>query len=313
MPGAPSAPAAPIAPAARFAPTASAAPIAPRATPAGAPGYGCRCVGAPARTSRRYAACTRNPQSTIRGKPYETMNMVMPLTEFTEEIFGYRTTKSNLLWPSRILPSGQTVHGRVLNLEKNKLVEFSPSNWHEVQPWEGARGVLLLYTPRTTKLQNEHYVELKNAGFAIEKNSIDSEDVVEDVVTDEVVMKRFDVPEVNEMIQAFIEMDDLDLLDLSSGSRPTPVPRATIKKSEVQCTHDIESILQDLEARGKAFEVTHTVSFNDVKKNIAKWYGSAVKEFTDLKDKKESIQSYTSGGTSRRDARLYHAREYLIR
>ena len=137
--------------------------------------------------------------------------------------------------------------------------------------------------------------------------------MVEDVVTDEVVMKRFDVPEVNEMIQAFIEMDDLDLLDLSSGSRPTPVPRATIKKSEVQCTHDIESILQDLEARGKAFEVTHTVSFNDVKKNIAKWYGSAVKEFTDLKDKKESIQSYTSGGTSRRDARLYHAREYLIR
>ncbi|CAE7830743.1 TY5A [Symbiodinium sp. CCMP2592] len=211
----------------------------------------------------------------------ETSNMVLPLTEF---VGGNLWIQDGDADPSvaieKELPNGKQVLGRVLNLEKNKLVEFSPSQWHEVQPWDGDRVVMLLYTPRTSKLQDEHYEELQKAGFVIDKASASTNDPTEDEEDGEAMIKRFEVNEVIEMIQAFIEVDELDFLDFNSRTRERALPRTTMKKTEVQCTPNIEEILHDLEVSGKPLEVTHTISLGDVKKNISKWYDSAVKEFT---------------------------------
>ncbi|CAE7753847.1 RE1 [Symbiodinium sp. CCMP2592] len=221
----------------------------------------------------------------------ETSNMVLPLTEF---VGGNLWIQDGDADPSvaieKELSNGKQVLGRVLNLEKNKLVEFSPSQWHEVQPWDGDRVVILLYTPRTSKLQDEHYEELQKAGFVIDKASASTNDPAEDEEDGEAMIKRFEVNEVIEMIQAFIEVDELDFLDFNSRTRERALPRTTIKKTEVQCTPNIEEILHDLEVSGKPLEVTHTISLGDVKKNISKWYDSAVKEFTNLRDKKKAFK-----------------------
>ena len=221
----------------------------------------------------------------------ESVNMVIPLSEFKEG--GLWVQDDEVQFPhvvEKITPSGQTLLGRVLELQTGKVVEFSPHRWHEVQPWEGERIVLLLYTPRATKLQDEHFEELKEAGFVIDKNSVDLDNIQDEEEMDEVTFKKLGVQEPDEAIQAFIEIDDYDLLNPILKADPPSIPRATLRKSEVQYTQDIESILQDLEVKGKPLEVTHTVSLNDVKKNIAKWYGSAVKEFTNLKDKKKAFK-----------------------
>ena len=83
------------------------------------------------------------------------------------------------LWREE-LPNGSKIAGQMVELKKENLVEFAPSLWHEVQPWEGDRLVMLMYTPRATKLQNEHYEDLQKLGFVIEKEEGNQDDFDEE-------------------------------------------------------------------------------------------------------------------------------------
>ena len=55
--------------------------------------------------------------------------------------------------------------GVVHELEKGKPLTFSPRRWHEVQPWEGSRLVMALYTPRVNTMHQVDREALEGLGF----------------------------------------------------------------------------------------------------------------------------------------------------
>ena len=109
----------------------------------------------------------------------------------------------------------------------------------------------------------------------------------------------------DEQALAFVEIEDGDLFP--EGAREIPYGergghldllleqdvrsqlKRMVKKAEVQYTHNIEALLKEHENSGKPLEVTHTVSLNEVKKDIEKWRESALKEFSNLKDVKRAF------------------------
>ena len=219
-----------------------------------------------------------------------TMNMVLPLTDFEGGdlwVCDPQDTSSTTI--ERELPIGQRVKGKLLELSKENLVEFNPSLWHEVQPWKGDRLVLLAYTPRASKLQEDLIQELKDAGFVIGKEIMDCKGVLVEE-EEKVEINKIEVKDEVEQLPAFVEFDEWKPEDHLSTTPDQFLPKALIKKSEVQYTQNIEQVLRDLRTRGEVLEVTHTVSLADVKKNLSEWYDSAVKEYTNLKDKKKAFK-----------------------
>ncbi|CAE7251196.1 putative transposon protein [Symbiodinium microadriaticum] len=221
-----------------------------------------------------------------------TVEEVIKIFEKLEELgdTDFRTTRKS---PMTSWFSGAFVHGgkagRILELEKEKLVEFVPSRWHEVQPWKGERLVLLAHTPRASKLQDDHISELQNVGFTIDKVIVRGEGALVEE-EERVDINKFEVMNGGEPHQAFVEVEELDW-ELPSSSTPTQLlPKALIKKTEVQYTQNIEQVLHDLRAKGEVLEITHTVNLADVKKNLGDWYDSAVKEYTNLKDGKKAFK-----------------------
>ncbi|CAE7359094.1 GIP, partial [Symbiodinium sp. CCMP2456] len=80
-------------------------------------------------------------------------NYVLPLHDFEKGALWVQDDDVNEHdGVEKELPSGKKVKGRLIEMEKGRPVYFSPRKWHEVQPWVGERLVLLLYTPRATKL-----------------------------------------------------------------------------------------------------------------------------------------------------------------
>ena len=81
--------------------------------------------------------------------------------------------------------------------------------------------------------------------------------------------------------KTFLEIDDNDLLSNVRGlekgtttttqSEPSCSLRRMIKKSEVQYTQDIESILEQCIQKKQPLDATHTVSLQDVKRNLDAW------------------------------------------
>ena len=192
------------------------------------------------------------------------------------------------------------------------MVSFSPRLWHEVQPWKGERLVLLLYTPRSTKLPLEAVDILTEAGFNLDPASLAAPD--EDTEGDQECdglsafsgarVKTIVAETVTKCGYAFVEIEDADLFQAEpfgvqhessteglgqSLLCPTSHLKKIVKKAEVQYTPNIEDILGEIEQRGGQLEVTHTVSLADVKRNIEKWRSSALKEFTNLTKTKKAF------------------------
>ena len=102
-----------------------------------------------------------------------SQNYVLPLREFKEgQLWVQNEEETNHEGTERTLPNGKVIYGNLLEMTKGKVVGFSPRGWHEVQPWTGERLVLLLYTPRATKLSAEGVETLQRAGFNVDPKTI---------------------------------------------------------------------------------------------------------------------------------------------
>ncbi|OLP97454.1 Copia protein [Symbiodinium microadriaticum] len=203
----------------------------------------------------------------------------------------------------KILPNGKKVSGKILEMQVGKPVEFRPRVWHEVQQWEGDRLVMLLYTPRGTKLKDQEVEELKNVGFDVHPDSlvnVDEEEEEEEVKIKTASVGAMEFLEVDseqlvyeevsedEFFSPQLERDEEHDRVLSLGDSNVHV-RRMLKKAEIQYTPDIENILSNLDEKGLPLEVTHNVSLSDVRKNIGKWKESALKEYRNLTEVKKAF------------------------
>ena len=200
---------------------------------------------------------------------------------------------------TKTLSNGKEISGRLLELEVGRRIEFTPRVWHEVQPWVGDRLVMLLFTPRTSKLSKESVDELNNAGFNVHvPPEGQDEQVSEEEEEIEPIVKAIHIDSGIDL--GFVEINDEEFFP-SHGTGEAQTSgllvnkdneiniRKLLEKAEVHYTPDIENILENLVKSGKTLEVTHNVCLADVRKNLVKWRPSAKKEFENLKDAKQAF------------------------
>ena len=223
-----------------------------------------------------------------------SMNVVLPLSSFqggglwlqNEEVQEEKQV-------SRTLPSGRTVNGELVELEKGNPLEFRPNIWHEVQPWEGDRVVFLMYTPRASKLSREHAQQLEDCGFVIDYDSLgmveeEEEDEFENAEGAVAKLHTIRMHHSPDPLTAFVEVEE-EKFSVDKEERNMMRSVAKLRKAEVQYTPNIEDLLEPLDKEQKSLEVTHNVSLKDVKKNLPKWVESARKEYHNLKDNKRAF------------------------
>ena len=100
-------------------------------------------------------------------------NYVLPLTNFGGgSLWVQEDVIEDGCGETRTTPTGKQVAGRMLAMKKGEITSFPPRRWHQVQPWEGDRVVMLLYTPRATKLAKEAVEELLEFGFNVDDDSL---------------------------------------------------------------------------------------------------------------------------------------------
>ncbi|CAE7386892.1 RE1, partial [Symbiodinium sp. KB8] len=203
--------------------------------------------------------------------------------------------------------SGQEVRGRLHPMRQGEPVMFSPRRWHEVQQWEGDRVMLMLYTPRATKLAEKDAATLEEFGFPLDRKALDrdpeelDEGETEKSLQEEPKLFSVQLQDKLEPI-VFIEVEDEDLFDGEEiGSKAKSLNRivkteaqqaakAINKKAELQYTNNIEEIIKLHEEKGTPLDVTHAVSLQEVKKNLPAWRSSALKEYHNLKDNKRAFE-----------------------
>ena len=208
---------------------------------------------------------------------------------------------------TRCLPSGQEVRGRLHHMARGEPVFFSPRRWHEVQQWEGDRVMMMLYTPRATKLDEKDVARLEDYGFPLDPKSFEKEvgdaEECEANLSLQEEPKLFAVHMKDELPStAFIEIEDEDIFDgekvkysLNNGEKTVQLRaqkslKIINKKAELQYTNNIEEIIKDHVDRGVPLDVTHAVSLQEVKRNLSAWKSSALKEYTNLKDSKRAFE-----------------------
>ena len=223
-----------------------------------------------------------------------SMSVVLPLSSFqggglwlqNEEVQEEKQV-------SRTLPSGRTVNGELVELEKGNPLEFRPNIWHEVQPWEGDRVVFLMYTPRASKLSREHAQQLEDCGFVIDYDSLgmveeEEEDEFENAEDAVAKLHTIRMHHSPDPLTAFVEVEE-EKFFVDKEERNMMRSVAKLRKAEVQYTPNIEDLREVLDKEQKSLEVTHNVSLKDVKKNLPKWVESARKEYHNLKDNKRAF------------------------
>ena len=187
-------------------------------------------------------------------------------------------------------------------MKEGNVIKFSPRDWHEVQPWEGERIVMLMYTQRATKLTSQDVEKLTSHGFVVDPESLkegvsEEKDLGEGVLDHEEVQLR-SLQGEDQPPHAFVEIEE-DLLfsehrtpygeSTQITSTSYPQLRKITKKAEVQYTANIEDVLEDCVKKQQPLDVTHTVSLQEVKRNLSSWKASAVKEYANLKDTKKAF------------------------
>ncbi|CAE7225820.1 GIP [Symbiodinium sp. CCMP2456] len=209
----------------------------------------------------------------------DTFNVVVPLTDFEQ---GNLWVQDDLVEEEKcvlkINQSGEPVKGRILELHKGEATCFQPRKWHEVQPWVGERIVLLMFTPRT-KLRQEDIEKLNEVGFVFKQ--------VAGKDQEEEVMERQE--EERSGTKIYYQEEGITrkwAIRNRAGARLMKM----VKKAEVQCTPDIEKVLADLGEAGQPLQVTHTISLQEVKKNLGAWKDSATKEFRNLVESKNALK-----------------------
>ena len=114
-----------------------------------------------------------------------THNMVMRISSF--EGGGLWAEDADVDEEEKVVKQvpRRDVAGRIILLEEDEAVAFKPKKWHEVQPWTGYRVVLLMYTPRATKLSEADVEQLGDLGFRVNLESLrEPEPVMDDEFKD---------------------------------------------------------------------------------------------------------------------------------
>ena len=195
-------------------------------------------------------------------------NYVLPLQNFENgSLWVQEDDVTDEECVEKALPNGKLLRGKCLEMVTGQAVSFSPRAWHEVQPWSGERLVLLLYTPRATKLHPSGVESLQELGFNVDLQSLvptDDDSDEEEKFADESFIEH--VPQVKSLrgqpqadssTMAFVEIEDDDLFPEGSCKLPhIPQPhrqeflsnqevtgqlKKMVKKAEVQYTHNIEA------------------------------------------------------------------------
>ena len=227
----------------------------------------------------------------------ESVNIVVRLTTFQGGgLWQQDPEAQEELNVTRELSNGQVLCGRVHEAEKGEPIFFSPSRWHEVQPWQGERVMLVIYTPRATKLKETEVEMLQDHGFEVDPKALSGgdEQQEEDLQEqEEVKLSALNAGEQQPTV-VFIELEDNEIFDTSPYLTPAGTLRdlgatsnveikATLKKAEVPYTPNIEEILEECVCRNSNL---YTVSLQDVKRKLGAWKASAVKEYENLKNHK---------------------------
>ena len=236
-----------------------------------------------------------------------TKNTVIPVTKFEGGgvwVEGVDSNEEDQV--EKEVPKKGCVKGKVFSFKDGNPISFRPNLWHEVQPWKGDRVVVLLYTPRASKLAPGDLQELESLGFKLEPLALKEPDLEEEpmgALDDRdagIEVRRAELVTQEGENEAFVEIDDEDLFN--GGQRKTQKPdlkldpevkvclNKMIKKAEVQYTPNIEAILQDHIDNQKPLEVTHTVSLGEVRKAMKSWAPSAKKEYVNLVENKKAFK-----------------------
>ncbi|OLP73772.1 hypothetical protein AK812_SmicGene46881, partial [Symbiodinium microadriaticum] len=207
-------------------------------------------------------------------------NYVLPLKDFTGgSLWIQQDDVEGEEYVEKLLANGKTIRGVSHEMVKGRVISFSPRRWHEVQPWEGERLVLLLYTPRATKLTSDDVEALNEAGFNLDPEALsaDEEEIdVRDVDLEEsapALQAKTLKLEGNVSARGVLAFEEIEDSDIFTASDPGDYVHTGL----------------DVKAALKKAEVTHNVSLNEVKKNIDLWKASALKEFTNLRDVKKAF------------------------
>ena len=235
-----------------------------------------------------------------------TRNYVIPVTEF--EGGSLWVQEEDVQEGEKVekqLPNGKVSKGKILKMDQGQVMEFSPRAWHEVQPWAGTRLVLLMFTPRATRLKTEDVEVLEEVGFPVDHDSlkIDKEEGSDEEEEQEPIVKVIGEACSLSPTQVFDEVDDEEMVHERQGEPDlfgthNSVDEVSnearlykfLKKAEVQYTPNIEDILKEHDVKGTPLEVTHTVSLGDVKRDLEKWKDSAWKEYKNLAEKKSAFK-----------------------
>ena len=97
-------------------------------------------------------------------------NWLCPLTSFKggelwTQLETEETSAENEDIVVKEVKPGCKLEGRLLRAEKGKAFSFDPRKWHEVQPHEGERVMIIAFTPRLSNLDPGHAGYLKDLGF----------------------------------------------------------------------------------------------------------------------------------------------------
>ncbi|CAE7301732.1 RE1 [Symbiodinium sp. CCMP2592] len=196
-------------------------------------------------------------------------NTVLPVTEF--EGGGLWIEDDDVDAEDAVLkavPKKGEVKGRVQELQGGNPVSFKPNLWHEVQPWKGERVVMLLYTPRASRLKPAEIEELNDLGFKLATGaSTEPEPEVQEECEqdDDIEIKRAFLNTDKDQDDAFVELEDDELF---SG----------VDVKNKPCN---EFLMQ---------KVTHTVSLSEVRRAKDKWLPSAKKEYDNLVEGKKAFK-----------------------
>ena len=145
-----------------------------------------------------------------------SQNYVLPLQDFEN---GSLWVQSDDIGDGdevrKVLPNGKEIKGQSIAMSKGVPVSFSPRVWHEVQPWKGERLVLLLFTPRATKLTTEGVELLKEAGFNVDPNALLGNEEKFDGNEHQVKAIRVNQGLGKQEVLTFEEIDEEEFMDAS--------------------------------------------------------------------------------------------------
>ena len=184
-----------------------------------------------------------------------TQNHVYPLTEF--EGGGIWVENESLtdgagVW-KEVAPM-KWRRGLVHPLEKERLFSFSPRRWHEVQPWEGNRVVMILYTPRYGTLYAGDQEYLETQGFNFVKKEAELEVIPKE--------EAFDILRAGALDPEVLQSSKLAFgSEQESDSDGAPV-LYLVRSSEGDCERAVgeglqriwegqEQLIEDLEEQGE--------------------------------------------------------------